>query len=457
MAVLPLDHRAHVLQHHVGRRLLRRRLPFPDGASISRQHPEYGLSYRHGALTGVAIYDTAGATTPWQEVIPDSAATAGIEYNVAGGIHRLRYGNGTETVTDVNAAFLPGRIYVEGAGSVLFDTGSYGYDGARNIKQIGNDLYRYDLANRLDWVRMGYEKNGTSQSNDIDYVYDRYGNMTDRLVTGSAPPDGLHFAGRTYTATGASFPDNRIHDADFLYDQNGNLTQEPTHDQAGGFNYFFSPENRLSYVQKYLSGGALLQQASYDSEGNRWLRITSASGGKALITLRDVGGQVVAEYEVKSADDVPSLTKEYVRGAGGLLAIRSTCGPRPDLAYGNPRKVGTEYRFHKYDHIAPSGDYHIFIESESGLTKTLTRPSSLEDEFGIDESEFFLGETNWISIETTAECGTTGYSNALSLRRGGGGGGCLKQATMFLYALRTGFGDDGSSSQEIGTSSDGSD
>ncbi|MDQ7008372.1 MAG: RHS repeat-associated core domain-containing protein, partial [Acidobacteriota bacterium] len=46
---------------------------------------------------------------------------------------------------------------------------------------------------------------------------------------------------------------------------------------------------------------------------------------------------------------------------------------------------------------------------------------------------------------------------ALSLRRGGGGGGCLKQATMFLYALRTGFGDDGSSSQEIGTSSDGSD
>ncbi|MDQ7007536.1 MAG: RHS repeat-associated core domain-containing protein, partial [Acidobacteriota bacterium] len=64
---------------------------------------------------------------------------------------------------------------------------------------------------------------------------------------------------------------------------------------------------------------------------------------------------------------------------------------------------------------------------------------------------------NWISIETTAECGTTGYSNALSLRRGGGGGGCLKQATMFLYALRTGFGDDGSSSQEIGTSNDGSD
>ncbi|MDQ7008424.1 MAG: hypothetical protein Q9Q40_14475, partial [Acidobacteriota bacterium] len=63
--------------------LLRRRLPFPDGASISRQHPEYGLSYRHGALTGVAIYDAAGATTPWQEVVPDSAATPGIEYNVA--------------------------------------------------------------------------------------------------------------------------------------------------------------------------------------------------------------------------------------------------------------------------------------------------------------------------------------------------------------------------------------
>ena len=38
---------------------------------------------------------------------------------MAGGIHRLRYGSGTENVTDVNAAFLPSRITVEGAGSVL--------------------------------------------------------------------------------------------------------------------------------------------------------------------------------------------------------------------------------------------------------------------------------------------------------------------------------------------------
>ncbi|MDQ7008527.1 MAG: hypothetical protein Q9Q40_15000, partial [Acidobacteriota bacterium] len=47
------------------------------------------------STTAESIYITPGATDPWQEVIPDSAGTPGIEYNVAGGIHRLRYGNGT--------------------------------------------------------------------------------------------------------------------------------------------------------------------------------------------------------------------------------------------------------------------------------------------------------------------------------------------------------------------------
>jgi RHS repeat-associated protein len=122
----------------------------------------------------------------------------------------------------------------------------------------------------------------------------------------------------------------------------------------------------------------------------------------------------VADYEVPSAAAGFELRKEYVRAAGRLLAMTSTCGPRPTLALDSPVSAGGAINLVKEDAVPPTGDYIIHIESASGQTKTLSRPASLDDHFMIAESELWPDESNWIRIQAEAECGHTGYSNAVS-------------------------------------------
>ena len=133
----------------------------------------------------------------------------GIEYNVAGGIERFHYGNGTTTEIAPNAAFMPERIRVwRGTEPAMWDTGTYAYDGARNITAIGSDAYRYDLAGRL--MRAEVESSDFPSGLQLDYAFDPFGNMlsreTDDGATPGAGPAGLHFTGRSYNAVSAVSP-----------------------------------------------------------------------------------------------------------------------------------------------------------------------------------------------------------------------------------------------------------
>jgi RHS repeat-associated protein len=155
-----------------------------------------------------------------------------------------------------------------------------------------------------------------------------------------------------------------------------------------------------------------------------------ADGEKALITLRDASGQVVADYLEANATTGLTLQREYVHANGQLVAVNSNCGPRPALA--NPTTDVDVVWFDKTDYhgAEPVGNYTVFIKSaSSGATNTLSLPSNTPNHFSLPQSALFPNAVNWIQIETDAACGHTGYSNVVSYAYtppgGPPGGSCL--------------------------------
>jgi len=167
----------------------------------------------------------------------------------------------------------------------------------------------------------------------LDQVYDAFGNMTAQTAVrsggGTNPlPYGFTFSGRTYSS-------NKISNPGFLYDTNGNLIAEPSHDNLPAQRYQFTPQNTLARVTPGAlesHPGASSQLARFDSAGHRWFRSVWTTGSKALITVRDATGLVVADFEEANATSGLKLQREYVHINGQLLAINSTCGPRPTLS-----------------------------------------------------------------------------------------------------------------------------
>jgi len=415
-------------------------LPHPSGTPARAYH----YAYRHGALVGITS-DNAGQL---QSLVPDSPGNPGIHYVLAGDVDLIRYANGTLTHIDRNAASLPERIWVEHPGgtpsSPLFDSGTYAYDGTRNIKQISSDLYRYDAIGRLDWARVTSTDYPTGL--EVDYSYDSYGNMLSRTTNppGSGPA-GLHFTGRSYSG-------NRITNPGYTYDANGNLTTEPIHEGVGGYRYRFSAENQLHLIRDVdVLSGKIYQEAQYDANGHRWVQLASNDGGKPVVSLRDASGRVVSEYLADSATSGLKLQKEYVYGAGRLLVVNSACGPRPDLKLADPPESDGQVWFDRTDHVTPVGSFTIFIEAEDGRWKSRTEPSTLPAHFGIPKSELFPGQNNWISIETEAACGQTGYSNAVSYVYYSGP--TPPSCITGMGVSRDGFGSGGSSSLTLSASS----
>ena len=417
--------------------VFRQRKPHQQGVGTRL----YEYTRRHGAVIGVTATDETSQAV--QDFLPATTGD-GIEYNDAGGVSMVRFGNGLDEHIEANADFLPNRIWVDGgpAGSGAFDTGQYLYDGARNIKQIGPDYYRYDAAMRLTWARVNSTQQGIV---DLDQSYDEFGNMTAQSVTRAGSysqslPSGMAFSGRAFTSNYQN--GNRIVNSGFTYDPNGNLKEEPAHDGLSAQHYVFSPENQLVRVTPGAEAGTPVQTALYEGGDHRWFRALWADRGKALITVRDASGQVVADFEEEDATSGLKLQREYVHANGQLVAINSTCGPRPALALSAPTSAETTVWFDKTDFAPSLGGYTLLVKTDTGQFKSSSMPADTPNHFGVSQSEFFPGVTNWIQIETDASCGHTGYSNAVSYSYipAGGGVGCLSS----MRGSRISFIDSGS-------------
>lgn len=121
------------------------------------------------------------------------------------------------------------RVETQEAGDPNFDTGTYAYDGGGNIRQIGNDEYRYDSAGRL--IRAVV--NGQTET----YRYDPFGNLTEKAVSGqpavAVPIDSTtnRVSGATYDVVGnvvvprklTAYGTSSVNTA-YLYDATGMMT-----------------------------------------------------------------------------------------------------------------------------------------------------------------------------------------------------------------------------------------
>lgn len=193
-------------------------------------------------------------------------------------------------------------------------------------------------------------------------------------------------------------------------------TEQRPHDGVGGYNYVFTPEHRIGYVQDTdgATRGRFRLEASYDGEGHRWLRRMWSEGGKALVSFRDATGRVTADFEEASASGGLKHVKDYVHVGGQLVAINLFCGPRPDLTLDSPAEQNGNLRLFRTDYVPSQDGFKVLIRGASGQQKVLSQPASLATHFVIPLSELYPSENNLISIQTDASCGMTGYSNAVS-------------------------------------------
>lgn len=203
---------------------------------------------------------SVSAPLPPQDFVQD------VEYNAAGQITKIIYGNGVVTQNFYNAMFRLTRIYtVDPLGSPLQDL-SYAYDSAGNIKSIidavnsADQIFKYDHLNRLTQA-VAPESYGTK-----NYAYNEIGNIMakdGRTYVYGEGPAGPHAVTRVQ---GGNQPTMT-----YTYDANGNMLTKQ--EFSGSLTeYRYDVENRLLDVTK---DSAVVSEFKYDGDGGRTRKLTA--------------------------------------------------------------------------------------------------------------------------------------------------------------------------------------
>ncbi|MEN6527049.1 MAG: hypothetical protein ABFD65_11235, partial [Candidatus Polarisedimenticolia bacterium] len=301
-----------------------------------------------------------------------ASGTASSPYDAAGLPRAIAFGNGVLQTIARDARHRPSGIVVQGpAGSVLWDTGTYAYDGAGMIEAIGTQRYAYDAAGRLVYAEAVPQAAGGNAADVETFGYDLFGNLKSRAVQAAAgrTAPAAESASLDFDASssadgstnrnqvvrravldnaGAPLKDANgqpVYAKDFSYDANGNATRflGLLATPAGGF---WDPQNRMTvFVQgdPQAAKATPAEQYRYDAAGTRWLRLDKS--GLPRLTLRDGAGQALAEYTVSPASGgggTVAAAKEYVPGFGGVVAERTWT-----TSMGTLPKV----TFHQRDHL----------------------------------------------------------------------------------------------------------
>lgn len=212
----------------------------------------------------VTAYNTNGesansnerSATPVLPPLPDQiAVVTDVQYNAAGQITRLEYGNGTVTEYTYNTLNLRlTNLKTTLAGGTVAQDLSYTYDSAGNILSIADAVntadqtFEYDHLNRLT--------KATGQAYGAkNYTYDEIGNIVSK--------EGISYI---YGENGAG-PHAVTHLSDgtaFTYDANGNMATKVKGSVTT--TYAYDAENRLLNIKK---NGASVSDYEYDGDGGR--------------------------------------------------------------------------------------------------------------------------------------------------------------------------------------------
>jgi RHS repeat-associated protein len=220
-----------------------------------------------------------------------AASVSSINYTAPGALSSQTYGNSLVHAVSYNSRLQTSEIRL-GTGSnptsvvsIAYNYGTTNNNGnVQSITYAGGGLsytqsFGYDSSNRLTTSNENSGANW-SQTNG----YDRYGNRWVDLGGGN---QSLYFTASNNRITGSS------------YDTAGNLLNDGTH------SYTYDAENKIAKVDN-------VNAYVYDGEGQRVRKLL----GENLRFVYGIGGQLIMEFSGSTG----SLTKEYIYGAGGLLA-----------------------------------------------------------------------------------------------------------------------------------------
>jgi RHS repeat-associated protein len=186
---------------------------YPDDSAIADPVRKVINTYTQGLLTGVC----EGSAPP---TCTTNYATP-ISYHPNVMVNAVQHANGVMVTyaRDDNDMRRPKSIATSGA-ATNWSSGTYGYDGAGNIKTIGADTFTYDLVSRLKEGTTsagakrqcaGYNAFGTvsalatstsactASPISIDHAYNRLAESTSPLIDYSAAGDLLAWGGFIYT------------------------------------------------------------------------------------------------------------------------------------------------------------------------------------------------------------------------------------------------------------------
>ncbi|MBI4597338.1 MAG: VCBS repeat-containing protein [Candidatus Omnitrophica bacterium] len=219
------------------------------GRLVTLTYPDTDVaSYTYNNQGGIETVDVTSATRPLSHLVTD------VQYNAAGQMLKIAYGNGV--VSDYSydpqtlrlnhlATWSPGH-------SATLQDFSYDFDAVGNVKSItdrvhtGTQTFEYDDLNRLTRAQGAY--------GDLQYAYDPLGNMINK--EGVAMTYGLADRSKPHAVTSTSSFQPPASSLQLTYDANGNMLTKSSssitqslHHSLTDSQYVYDAENRLVEVQ----------------------------------------------------------------------------------------------------------------------------------------------------------------------------------------------------------------
>ncbi|MEM7048667.1 MAG: RHS repeat-associated core domain-containing protein [Acidobacteriota bacterium] len=255
-------------------------------------------TYVQGSLTAVGGYPGVQATVSYHDngMLQEVAHSGGITYFQARdpwGMRRPR-----SVGVRFNGLADPGLALAPGASA---DGLSYQYDGAGNVKALGDERYRYDSVSRLVEGVLG---GGDRQT----YGYDRFGNLGSITTTSG---------GSTSTRTPvASEVTNRLTGAG--YDAAGNQLNWGVGTQ--GFAYEWDSLSKMKRARR--NNGTQDDLYLYTADDERICTFRNAVQPiEETWTVRDLDGQVLRTWtNVGGSSGAWTHHEDYIYREGSLLA-----------------------------------------------------------------------------------------------------------------------------------------
>lgn len=230
------------------------------------------MGYEDGMLRTV----TAGASSP---------LVSGITYHASGMPAVVSHGpSGNESLIETvsqaaNGMPRPSSIAITSRDGSTFTTGTYSYDGAGNIKAMGNatigtDRFKYDRYHRLVEAQMATVGAGISQT----ATFDAYGNITAMNTNGT---------GMNFPASGST---NRLSSA--TYDEAGNILS------WNGNSYSWDRFNRMT---RWSNGSETWSYVYTAGDERLWAIKGTPSSGYSTWTLRGFDNAVLVRDQRQPA------------------------------------------------------------------------------------------------------------------------------------------------------------